>query len=63
VEEVRGDRGLGPVIDRHPELVRWIEVEGSNPDVDVPEDLAALRAGEAEPNDGRHRRGADAARI
>jgi molybdenum cofactor cytidylyltransferase len=63
VEEVRGDRGLGPVIDRHPELVRWIEVEGSNPDVDAPEDLAALRADEAEPNDGRHRRGSAPARI
>jgi CTP:molybdopterin cytidylyltransferase MocA/SAM-dependent methyltransferase len=37
-----GDRGLGPVIDAHPELVRIIDVEGANPDIDAPEDLAAM---------------------
>jgi CTP:molybdopterin cytidylyltransferase MocA len=37
-----GDRGLGLILDAHPELVRSIEVEGANPDVDSTEDLATL---------------------
>ena len=37
-----GDRGLGPLLDAHPELVRWIDVAGDNPDIDRPADLAAL---------------------
>jgi molybdenum cofactor cytidylyltransferase len=37
-----GDRGLGPILDARPELVRRIEVEGDNPDVDEPADLARL---------------------
>jgi molybdenum cofactor cytidylyltransferase len=41
--EVAGDRGFGPIIDAHPELVRTIEVDGDNPDVDRPADLDALR--------------------
>ena len=40
VEAATGDRGLGPLIDARPELVRWIEVAGDNPDVDTPSDLA-----------------------
>ena len=40
-----GDRGLGPLIDRRPELVRSIDAPGRNPDVDRPEDLAALDGG------------------
>jgi CTP:molybdopterin cytidylyltransferase MocA len=40
--ELAGDRGFGPLIDAHPELVRTIEVEGDNPDVDRPADLRAL---------------------
>ena len=44
--EATGDRGLGPVLAGHPELVREVDVEGSNPDVDTPADLAtALEAG------------------
>lgn len=39
--EAAGDRGLGPVLAAHPDLVRWVEVEGANPDVDTPADLAA----------------------
>jgi len=35
-----GDRGLGPVLDAHPELVRFVDVPGTNPDVDTPADLA-----------------------
>lgn len=37
-----GDRGLGPWIAAHPELVREIPVAGHNPDVDTPDDLVAL---------------------
>jgi CTP:molybdopterin cytidylyltransferase MocA len=39
IEEVHGDRGLGPVMEQRPELVRWLEVEGDNPDVDTATDL------------------------
>jgi CTP:molybdopterin cytidylyltransferase MocA/SAM-dependent methyltransferase len=44
VEEATGDRGLGPLIEAHPELVREIpiRVEGGNPDVDTRDDLVAL---------------------
>lgn len=37
-----GDRGLGPIIAARPDLVRVIDVPGSNPDVDRPEDLRAI---------------------
>lgn len=37
-----GDRGLGPIIAARPDLVRSIDVPGSNPDVDRPEDLRAI---------------------
>jgi CTP:molybdopterin cytidylyltransferase MocA/SAM-dependent methyltransferase len=40
VDEASGDRGLGPVLAANPELVREVDVEGSNPDVDTPADLA-----------------------
>ena len=42
--EARADRGLGPVVREHPELVVEVDVAGSNPDVDTPEDLAALES-------------------
>lgn len=42
VESATGDSGLGPAIDARPELVRWLDVEGENPDVDAPADLAGL---------------------
>jgi CTP:molybdopterin cytidylyltransferase MocA/SAM-dependent methyltransferase len=38
--EATGDRGLGPVLAAHPELVQEVPVMGSNPDVDTPADLA-----------------------
>ena len=41
VAEATGDRGLGPVLAAHPELVREVQVAGSNPDVDTPADVAA----------------------
>lgn len=37
-----GDRGLGPLLASHPELVAEVRVEGANPDVDTADDLAAL---------------------
>jgi molybdenum cofactor cytidylyltransferase len=40
--EAEHDRGLGPILAANPDLVSWIDVEGSNPDVDTPADLAAL---------------------
>jgi CTP:molybdopterin cytidylyltransferase MocA len=44
-QETSGDRGLGPVLASHPELIREVPVAGSNPDVDTPADL--VRAIEA----------------
>ena len=44
IAQTSGDRGLGPLLDAHPELVDEIpvRVEGGNPDVDTREDLVAL---------------------
>lgn len=42
VKGLEGDRGLGPLIARRPDLVRSVDVAGSNPDVDRPEDLRAI---------------------
>jgi molybdenum cofactor cytidylyltransferase len=41
-ESALGDRGLGPVIAAHPELVQEVAVTGHNPDVDTREDLARV---------------------
>jgi molybdenum cofactor cytidylyltransferase len=38
----QGDRGLGPLIEAHPELVEDVRVAGDNPDVDTRDDLAHL---------------------
>jgi CTP:molybdopterin cytidylyltransferase MocA/ubiquinone/menaquinone biosynthesis C-methylase UbiE len=37
-----GDRGMGPLIAARPELVAEVPVEGGNPDVDTPADLALV---------------------
>lgn len=37
-----GDSGLGPWLNTHPEMVTTVSVEGANPDIDTPEDLARL---------------------
>jgi CTP:molybdopterin cytidylyltransferase MocA len=37
-----GDRGMGPLIHASPELVTEVPVDGDNPDVDTPADLARL---------------------
>lgn len=41
-DELAGDRGFGPLLAERPELVRWLEVEGDNPDVDTRADLDRL---------------------
>jgi molybdenum cofactor cytidylyltransferase len=40
VAEAAGDRGLGPVLAAHPDLVNEFAVAGANPDVDTRADLA-----------------------
>jgi molybdenum cofactor cytidylyltransferase len=42
-DELAGDRGFGPVLAAHPELVREVPVAGQNPDVDTRDDLERLR--------------------
>jgi 2-polyprenyl-3-methyl-5-hydroxy-6-metoxy-1,4-benzoquinol methylase len=42
VARASGDRGLGPLLDANPDLVRWLDVEGDNPDVDTPADLVRV---------------------
>jgi molybdenum cofactor cytidylyltransferase len=44
VAAATGDRGLGPLLDARPEVVRTVTVEGGNPDVDRRDDLVALLA-------------------
>jgi molybdenum cofactor cytidylyltransferase len=41
-DELAGDHGFGPLLAARPELVRFVRVDGSNPDVDTPDDLALL---------------------
>ena len=41
-DELAGDRGFGPVLGAHPELVREVPIAGSNPDVDTRGDLERL---------------------
>jgi molybdenum cofactor cytidylyltransferase len=38
--ELEGDRGMSQLFKRHRELVRYVELEGKNPDIDSAEDLA-----------------------
>jgi CTP:molybdopterin cytidylyltransferase MocA/SAM-dependent methyltransferase len=42
VDAAIGDRGLAPILDDRPELVRWLDVDGDNPDVDTAADLARV---------------------
>jgi len=42
VDEASGDQGLGPVLAERADLVLEVAVDGTNPDVDTPGDLAAL---------------------
>jgi molybdenum cofactor cytidylyltransferase len=41
VDAAEGDRGLGPLLDAAPWLIRWLDVPGDNPDVDSHADLVA----------------------
>ena len=41
IDAASGDRGLGPLLAGAPELVRWLDVAGDNPDVDRRADLVA----------------------
>ena len=43
VDELDGDRGLGPLLAARPERVMHVPVAGANPDVDTPAHLAALQ--------------------
>jgi hypothetical protein len=40
--QATGDRGLGPILAADPGRVTFVPVEGSNPDVDTPADLAEI---------------------
>ena len=42
VDDVQGDRGLGPTLASHADWVTTVMVEGHNPDIDTPADLALL---------------------
>ena len=42
VDDVHGDRGLGPALASHTDWVTAVMVEGYNPDIDTPTDLAML---------------------
>ncbi|HZC31781.1 MAG TPA: nucleotidyltransferase family protein [Candidatus Bathyarchaeia archaeon] len=41
-DELAGDRGFGPVLETHKELIRFVAVPGSNPDIDTRADLERL---------------------
>jgi molybdenum cofactor cytidylyltransferase len=45
VDQLEGDRGLAQLFESRPELVRFVDVAGTNPDIDTPADLAALSRG------------------
>lgn len=40
--QTAGDRGMGPILEAYPQLVAEIDVDGDNPDVDTPDDLARV---------------------
>jgi molybdenum cofactor cytidylyltransferase len=40
--QLAGDSGMVQLFKPRPELVRYVDLEGTNPDVDTPADLAAL---------------------
>ncbi len=46
---LEGDRGMGPLINASPDLVTDVPVQGDNPDVDTPADLARLAGAGAAP--------------
>jgi molybdenum cofactor cytidylyltransferase len=50
-DELAGDRGFGPLLAAHPELVRVVAVEGANPDIDTAADLDRLADSDPTPAD------------
>lgn len=42
VDTISGDRGLGPLLETHPELVVRLPAPGANPDIDSRDDLERL---------------------
>ncbi len=40
--QLEGDRGFVQLFATHPELVRYVDVPGTNPDIDTPTDLETL---------------------
>ncbi len=42
IQAATGDRGLGPLLDANPDVVRWIDVPGDNPGVDERADLVTV---------------------
>ncbi len=43
--QLTGDQGMSQLFASYPDLVRYVDIEGDNPDVDTPADLAALNRG------------------
>jgi CTP:molybdopterin cytidylyltransferase MocA len=41
-ETLAGDRGMAQIIEARPDLVRYVDLPGSNPDIDTAADLASL---------------------
>jgi len=41
-DELSGDRGMAQLFAARPELVRYVDVGGENPDIDTPEELAGI---------------------
>jgi len=50
-DELAGDRGFGPLLATRPELVRFVDVDGANPDVDTRADLDRLAVSDRPPAD------------
>lgn len=44
IAELQGDSGVAEAMAQHPELLTTIEIDGINPDIDTPDDLAQLDA-------------------
>ena len=44
-DELRGDTGFAPMLNNHPELVTTVDVQGTNPDINIPSDLTMWELG------------------
>jgi molybdenum cofactor cytidylyltransferase len=43
-ERLQGDSGMAQLFAANPDLLRYVDVPGANPDIDTPADLAALES-------------------